>query len=52
MRTDPRPWRRDWIARHFKTACLSRRCVDCDCGRSIELVDTEEAAHREAHRTN
>ena len=43
MSTDQRPWHRAWIARNFTSACLSRRCTNCTCGRSIEFELEEEA---------
>ena len=48
---DPHPpWRRGYIARFWMVACLSRRCVNCPCGRSIELCDSEEVDVRDNYR--
>jgi hypothetical protein len=41
MTDDARPWRRSYIARHWTITCLSRRCLNCTCGYSIEIDDNE-----------
>jgi hypothetical protein len=49
MPNDPHPWRRSYIARRWTITCLSRRCLNCTCGYTIE-TDDEEVDVRDDYR--